>query len=130
MIRGLCCKHDHNNDETKAVITSLKNLLYYYQKREGINDKYHKEFDKRVKFADDFDTCVLGKCPCLIINKLMKMYNKAMEEALNKEIETCEKIVKKEVMGTLLLNGADKCQYWTLKATPAQQMLMGTNQYN
>ena len=38
--RGLCCRHDHNNNETYDGVMLLKNLLYYYQKPEATNDKY------------------------------------------------------------------------------------------
>ena len=79
LIRGLCCRHDHNNDETCAVVMSLKNLFYYYQKPETTNYNYLKEFEARVESADDFDACVLGKFPCLVKKKLLKMYDKTFE---------------------------------------------------
>ena len=66
MIRGLCCRHDHSNNETYLVVTSLKNLVYYYQKPEATNGKQLKEFKARVESADDFDACILGKFLCLV----------------------------------------------------------------
>ena len=44
LIRGFCCHHDHNSEETYAVVTSFKSLLYFYQKPGTTNDKYLKEF--------------------------------------------------------------------------------------
>ena len=47
-VRGLCCCHDLNNDKNYAVILSLKNLLYLYQKPEETNDEYLKDFKARM----------------------------------------------------------------------------------
>ena len=78
VIWALCCRHHQNNDETYAVVTSLKNLLYFDQKPDVTNDEYLKKFKAQVESAEDFDTCVLGKIPCLIKKKLEKMFSKTM----------------------------------------------------
>ena len=63
IIWELCCRHSINNDKTYAVISSLKNLLYLYQKPEATNDEYLKEFKARVESMDDYWVCVLGMFP-------------------------------------------------------------------
>ena len=40
LIWGLCCRHDQNTDHTYAVVTSLKGLLYFYQKPNMTSNKY------------------------------------------------------------------------------------------
>ena len=44
LIRALCCQHDQNNDKTYAVVSSLKKLLYLYQKPDTTINEYQKEF--------------------------------------------------------------------------------------
>ena len=39
MIKSLCCRHNQNNDKTHAVVMSLKELLYSYQKPEMTNEE-------------------------------------------------------------------------------------------
>ena len=45
LIRGLCCKHNQNNDETYAVIASLKGLFHFNQKSDITNNEYLKEIN-------------------------------------------------------------------------------------
>ena len=68
-------KHDQNTDETYAVIMSVKNLFYFYQKPETPNDEYLKEFKARVESINNFDACILRKFPCLV-KKNLKKYKK------------------------------------------------------
>ena len=97
LIRGLYCCHDLNNDKTYAVISSLKNLLYLYQKPEDTNNEYLKELKARVESMDDYRACMLRKFPCLIEDKMMKKFNKTMDKATQKEIEECEKAGKRRL---------------------------------
>ena len=87
-------------------MTSLKNLLYFYQKPEAINDKYPKEFELWVKSTEDFDACILGKFPYLVKNKWTKMFSKKMDMASEAEITKCKEAVKKEVVAAQLVHGA------------------------
>ena len=41
------------------MVMSLKNLFYFYQKPETLNDEYLKEFKAHVESIDDFDACTL-----------------------------------------------------------------------
>ena len=129
LIRGLCCRHDLNNHKTYAMILSLKNLFYLYQKPEVSNHEYLKEFKARVQSMDDYQTCVLEKFPCLMEEKMLEKYDKSMDEATQAEIIECEKAVKKETMTALFIHGADKIGYGGLKRNLAQNMSMGSNQY-
>ena len=60
---------------------------------------------------------------------MMKKFDKAMEVAMQREIEQCIIVVKKETMAAQPLHGVDKIRYRGLKSTLAQNMSMGTNQY-
>ena len=60
---------------------------------------------------DDYMACVLGKFPCLMEDEMLEKYNKTMEEATQAEIKECQKVVKKEAMAALFLNGAVKIRY-------------------
>ena len=70
-----------NNDKTNAVISSLKNIFYLYQKPEVSNNEYLKEFKARVQSMDDYQACVLGEIPCLIEEKMFEKHDKGMNEA-------------------------------------------------
>ena len=77
---------------------------------------------------DDYQACVLGKFPCLVEDKVLKKYDKRMEEAMQAEIIECKKAVKKEIMAALFIQGADQISYGGLKNTLSQNMLMGSIQ--
>ncbi len=42
MIREYCCQFDAFNDEYVAIVTAIKNLLYFFQKATQTNSDYHK----------------------------------------------------------------------------------------
>ena len=47
------------------------------------NDEYLKEFKAPVEFMDDYNSCVLGKFPCLMETKVKKcMKKKLMKQHL------------------------------------------------
>ena len=48
LIRGLCCKHDQNNDKFYAVFNSLRALFINFQKSDQTNDEYLKEFQAQM----------------------------------------------------------------------------------
>ena len=73
--------------------------------------------------------CLLGKFPCLVEDKVMEKIGKTMKEAMQQEIEQCEKAFKKETMTAILLHGANKVRYGKPKSTLAQNISMGMNQY-
>ena len=58
LIRGFCYKHDQNNYQTYAVVSSLNYLLYYCEKPDVTNDEYLKEFKESMESMDDFDACM------------------------------------------------------------------------
>ena len=58
---------------------------------EDTNNEYLKEFQAKVELMDDYRTCILGKFPCLVEDKMREKFDKTMEEATQAEIEKCEK---------------------------------------
>ena len=74
LIMSICCKYDQNTDETYAVVTSLKNLLYFYQNPNVTNNNYLKEFKEWVESIDDFNEWTLGNFPSLVKKKLVKLH--------------------------------------------------------
>ena len=121
---GLHCCHDLNNDKTYAMILSLKNLFYLYQKPDVSNDEYLKVFKTRVVSMDNYQDSVLGQFSCLVKDKMLEKYDKSMDEAMQAEIIECDEAVKKEMMAALFIHGADKIRYRGLKSTQAQNMSM------
>ena len=66
LIKNMCWHHDQNNDETYAVVSSLKAVFYFCQKLNTTNTEYLKEFKAQVESMDDYMACLLGKFLCLI----------------------------------------------------------------
>ena len=126
LIQSICCWHDQNADKTYAMEQSIKGLFYFYQKLDTSNAEYLKEYKAQVESLDDFESCTLGKFPCLVKKKLSKLYNKTIDEAIEDEIKMSKEGVKKEV---ILISGADKLRYGGLKSTLDQHLSMGMNQY-
>ena len=61
LIRGLCCKHDQNNNKFYAVFNSLRALFINFQKSDQTNNEYLKEFQAHMATLDDYDTNILRK---------------------------------------------------------------------
>ena len=72
------------------------------------NNKHLNKFKARVESMDAYNTCILGKCPCLAATKMKKTYIKTVANATENEIIECQEVVKKEVMAALFLHGSDK----------------------
>ena len=126
LIRGFFCLNDLNNDKMYAVISSLKNLLYLYQKSEVTNDEYLKEFKAKVESMDDYQACILEKFSCLVQDKMVDKFDEMMDKATQGEIEECKKAVKK-TMAALFFPGADKIGYGGLKITLVQMSMEKTS---
>ena len=95
-IRGICCRHDKNTDETYIIFQSLKSLIYFYQQPNATNNDYLKEFKACIESIKDFDSCTLRKFSCLVKKKLDKIYNKTLDMATQDEIDKHEELVKKK----------------------------------
>ena len=105
MIKSLCFMHYQKNDEIYATVTSLKVLLYFFQRPDMINDKYPKESKARVESMNDYNACFLRKFPWLIKTKMEKKFGKSVADAIENEIMEYQEVVKKEVMAAMFLHG-------------------------
>ena len=56
-------------------------FFIFIKKLEIVNDKYLKQFKVRVESMGDYNTCVLGKFPCLMGTKLKKLMEKRLMKA-------------------------------------------------
>jgi hypothetical protein len=51
MIRGYCCQFDILN----AIVTAIKNLIYFFQKGDQANMDYHEEFMAMMEVIEEYE---------------------------------------------------------------------------
>jgi hypothetical protein len=54
MICGYCCQFDLLSNKYMAILATIKNLFYFFQKTEQSNADYHKDFMAMLKVIEEY----------------------------------------------------------------------------
>ena len=66
LVRGFCCRHDTNQEQTVVSAITIKSVMYYYPKLDVSNDDYYQQVKTRVKSVYDSGGEKLKKFTCLL----------------------------------------------------------------
>ena len=117
------------NAKYYAIFNSLRALFINFQKADMMNDDYIKEFQGRRATLDKYNANIMDLVPCLLGERVKEQYNKEFIDATNDKIKKAKEYAMKRGSATLLLIGADRGWYGSLKNQLQQNMGMGTNNY-
>jgi hypothetical protein len=128
-IKRVCIVFDNHKQEVYNLVQSLKMLFLYTQ-----NEKHTvKEYGRN--FRSLWDTVkAFGGSPGLHKGMIKALMQDPTEVAnvtrpTDKEIERVHAEALEAVKAALLISGADKQRYGRLKEDPANNYLLGSNQY-
>ena len=104
-----------NNDKYYAIFNSLRALFINFQKADMMNDGYHKKLQGRMATLDDYNANIVDLIPCLLEEWVKEQYNKELVNATDDKIKKAKEYMMKRLSATLLLRGADRGWYGSLK---------------
>ena len=93
------------------------------------NDDYLKEFQGRMATIDEYNANNIDLVPCLLEELVKEQYNKDLVNATDDEIKKAKEYVLKRGSVTMLLIGADRGRYGSLKNQLQLNISMGTDNY-
>jgi hypothetical protein len=129
MIQGYCCQFDILNDEYMAIVTAIKNLLYFFQKGDQANADYHKEFMAMMEVIEEYgEAGSLTHFPNLLKQKL-EAIGLDLSATTAEELKEGKKTVWEKFLAALMLNGANGTKYNNLKRSMKENFVTGTSTY-
>ncbi len=132
MIRGYCCQFDALNNEYVAIVTAIKNLLYFFWKATQTNSDYQEDFLAMVEVVKEYSGAgSLTYFPNMIKKEVIAVNaaNNNMGAMTRDETKEAKKIVRDKFLAALMLSGANCDRYGDLKRSMAENYVTGTSKY-
>ena len=134
LIQSLCCSYDAKTQSVMATVASHKRLFTYYQRDNDDNHKYYQEFCAHVETLETYGGIgAVGVTPTFLAAKLKDL---AAEKVINdaNHPTDAERLVaikqcRDEFLGCLMLSGANRDRYATLKSDLNNQYGFGKDLY-
>ncbi len=129
MIQGYCYQSDILNDEYKAIVAAIKNLLYFFQKGDQANADYHEEFMAMMEVIEEYGGAgSLTHFPNMLKQEL-EAIGFDLSTATAEELKEGKKTMREKFLAALMLNSANGIKYNDLKRSMKENFVTGTSTY-
>ena len=134
LIQGLCCSYDSKTQSVMATVASHKKLFTYFQHDGVDNHTYHREFMAHVETIETYGGLgAVGIIPTFLTAKMKELAASGdindISTPTDAERALAIKLTRDEFLGALLLNGANKIRFSSLKTELSNQYGFGNDLY-
>ena len=134
LIQGLCCSYDSKTQSVIATVASHKKLFTFFQRDGMDNSSYHREFIALVETIKTYSGHgAIGITPTFVAQKLQEMHAAGtctdVASPTKNELAAAHLSVREEYLAALILSGANKDRYGTLRNELANQYTFGSDLY-
>ena len=103
------------------IVKLLKNLLYFFQKVEQSNSKFHNDFMALIEVIKEYGGAgSLTHFPNMIRKELASKNITDMSKATPNKLKEAKSIVMDKLLAALMLNGVNAAKYNKLKRSIAE----------
>jgi hypothetical protein len=129
MICGYCCQFDLLSNEYMAIVATIKNLFYFFQKAEQSNADYHKDFMAMLEVIKEYGGAGLMTHFPNMLKQELEANGIDLSEATNEQLKDGKKTICEKFLAALMLSEANGAKYNDLKRGMKENFVMGTSKY-
>ncbi len=129
MIRGYCCQFDLLSDKYMGVVAAIKNLFYFFQKKNQSNADYHEDFIAMLEVIEEYGGAGSMTHFPNMLKKEIKSMGTDLAKATSDQLKQAKKTVRDKVLAALMLSGANGAKYNDLKRNMKENFMTGTSRY-
>jgi hypothetical protein len=117
------------SDEYMAIIASIKNLFYFFQKNNQSNVDYHEDFIAMLEVIEEYGGAGSMTHFPNMSKKEIKSMGTNLVKATSDQLKQAKKSVRDKFLAALMLSGANGAKYNDPKRNMKENFVTGTSTY-